>query len=187
MQALLISHIVALAAIVGGGAITLAQNSAAPGQPTAPVSQDAGTRDVGTAAQTPLRNANLVRQEIPPVLTAAMADPYGRPRPFSCKVIAVDVADLTTALGADFDANVGTGKPGMAPTAVKLAANTFIPFQGVLRYVSGAEAHDRLLVRAIIAGSARRSYLKGLGEAHGCGAPAAPKRADAAPVHRRKR
>jgi hypothetical protein len=184
MHALFISHIVALAAIVGGGAITLAQNSAPPEQP---VSQDAATHDVGSAAQTPLRNANLVKQEIPPVLTAAMADPYARPRPITCKTIAVDVASLTAALGADFDANAGANTPGVAPSAVKLAANTFIPFQGVLRYVSGAEAHDRLVVKSIIAGSARRSYLKGLGEAHGCGAPAAPKRAEAAPAHHRKR
>ena len=135
-----------------------------------------------------MRNANVVKQAIPPVLTAAMANPYARPRLVSCKAITADVAALTSALGPDFDAGVAAERPGLAPSAVRVAANTFIPFQGLLRYVSGAEAHDRQVVKAIIAGSARRSYLKGLGEARGCAAPAAPKRAEApAAAHARKR
>ena len=47
-----------------------------------------------------------------------------------------------------------------------------IPFRGVVRKLSGAESHDRLVQSAIIAGNVRRAYLKGLGEARGCMPPA---------------
>jgi hypothetical protein len=138
------------------------------------VSQDAGTRSMESAAETPLRNANIVRQTIPPVVLAAMAAPYAHPRPMTCQAIASEVAALDQALGPDFDAGGGKANTRLVPSAMKVAANTLIPFQGVLRFVSGAEAHDRKVVRAIIAGSARRSYLKGLGEARRCPAPASP-------------
>jgi len=176
MQMFFLPQLVALA-FVGSGGIALGQTSSSSSPPPAPVSQQAGDRNLQSAAETPLRNANLVKQAIPPVLTAAMADPYAHPRLVSCKVIAGDVAALTSALGPDFDTGATGDRPGLAPSAVRVAANTFIPFQGLLRYVSGAEAHDRQVIRAIIAGNARRSYLKGLGEARGCTVPAAPKRA----------
>lgn len=166
---------------------TLAQTNAA-------VSTDAGTRNMESAAETPLRNANLVRQNIPPVVLAAMDAPYAHPRPLTCQGIATEVAALDQALGPDYDAGGGASKTHLGPSAMKVAANTLIPFLGVLRFVSGAEAHDRKVVRAIIAGSARRSYLKGLGEARRCQAPASPigsvplSRASApASVHRRPR
>ncbi len=139
------------------------------------VSQEAGTRDMESAAETPLRNANIVSQKIPPILAAAMAAPYAHPIPMSCQGITTEVAALDQALGPDFDAGGGKPKTHLVPAAMKAAANTLIPFQGALRFVSGAEAHDRKVVRAIIAGSARRSYLKGLGEARRCQAPASPK------------
>ena len=175
MQMPRLSRLFALAVVgaaVGAGALAQTNTSSSPSP--APVTQQPGDRNLESAAQTPLRNANLVKQRIPPILTAAMANPYAHPRRVSCRAITADVAALTSALGPDFDAGVAGDRPGLAPSAVRVAANTFIPFQGLLRYVSGAEAHDRQVVRAIIAGSARRSYLKGLGEARGCTAPAAP-------------
>jgi hypothetical protein len=144
-------------------------------QTDAAVSQDAGTRSMESAAETPLRNANLVRQAIPPVVQAAMDAPYAHRNPMTCQAIATEVAALDRALGPDFDAGGGRPDTRLVPSAMKVAANTLIPFQGVLRFVSGAEAHDRKVVRAIIAGSARRSYLKGLGEARRCQAPASPR------------
>jgi hypothetical protein len=171
----------AAATVLAGAACA---QSAAPSQP---VSSNPGGRDVTSAAETPLRNANLVKEKIPPVLTEAMAAPYAVPHPLTCRVIAQDVDALTAALGPDFDAGAATGKTEFAPTAVSVAANTLIPFQGVVRLLSGADAHARLVARAIIAGSSRRSYLKGLGETHRCGPPAAPERPLTRHVrHRRK-
>ena len=154
------------------GLIALAGSALA--QTNTAVSQDAGTRSMESAAETPLRNANIVSQKIPPILTVAMEAPYAHPSPMSCRGIATEVAALDEALGPDFDAGGGRSNTHLMPSALKVAANTLIPFQGALRFVSGAEAHDRKVIRAIIAGSARRSYLKGLGEARRCQAPASP-------------
>jgi len=40
--------------------------------------------------------------------------------------------------------------------------------------MSGAEHYSREVAAAIAAGTVRRAYLKGLGDARGCAAPAAP-------------
>jgi len=50
--------------------------------------------------------------------------------------------------------------------------NSFIPFRGILREVSGASEHQRRIRAAIQAGLARRGFLKGVGETHGCKYPA---------------
>ena len=117
---------------------------------------------------------------------SAVANPYARPRSLTCRVLATDVVALNAALGDDLDAPATAGQEDRSPEVVKVAANALIPFQGVVRFVSGAEARDRRVRQAIIAGSARRAYLKGLGEAKGCAAPAAPRRPDEPPAHRRK-
>jgi hypothetical protein len=182
-------HLLAAAAIAGAvvsqGALAQTNTSSRP----APISQHPSDRNLPSAVETPLRNANLVNEKIPPVLVAAVQNPYARSGRLSCAAITAQVAELTAALGPDFDAGGSGDKSHLAPAAVRVAANTFIPFQGVLRFVSGAEAHDRKVIRAIIAGSARRSYLKGLGEARGCTAPASPVGAvpPSAPTHVRRR
>ncbi|HEY2179000.1 MAG TPA: hypothetical protein VGH15_10490 [Caulobacteraceae bacterium] len=152
----------------------LAQKSERPAPPPVVEPSTQGTGDMGGAAETPLRNANLVRQNIPPVLVAATNDPYALPRPLSCQTLGANITALNGALGDDLDAGTKSGHAALAPEAVKVAANALIPWQGVVRFVSGAEARDRKVRRAIIAGATRRAYLKGLGEAKGCGPPAAP-------------
>ena len=165
--------IVGLAAVSAWGALAQTGPEAGPPPPVVePTTQ--GTHDVGGAAATPLRNANLVRQNIPSVLEAAVADPYALPQPLTCGTLANGVVELNGALGDDLDAKTKNNSAKLGPEAVKVAANTLIPWQGVLRFVSGADARDRRVRRAIIAGSVRRAYLKGLGEARGCGAPSAP-------------
>jgi hypothetical protein len=51
-----------------------------------------------------------------------------------------------------------------------------VPFRGWVRKLSGAERYSKEVAAAIAAGTVRRAYLKGLGEAKGCAAPAAPSR-----------
>jgi len=65
------------------------------------------------------------------------------------------------------------GRP-MALGAAAGLASDFIPFRGAVRYLTGAAKHDEYVQSAILAGSARRAYLKGLGEARGCKPPATP-------------
>ena len=132
------------------------------------------------AATTPLRDLNVVRVDIPDVLMEALEDPYERPRNAKCPALTALIRPLNDVLGPDIDTipgdEEGWGSRGKS-TALGVAgdiAGGAIPFRGVVRKLSGAEGHDRLVTAAIIAGHARRAYLKGLGEARGCGPPATP-------------
>ncbi|HXV01499.1 MAG TPA: hypothetical protein VG166_13475 [Caulobacteraceae bacterium] len=169
MRLLLLAGFLSIAA-----PLALAQTTAPTSSPPVVEPTTQGTTDMGSAAETPLRNANLVRQSLPPVLVSATNDPYALPRPLNCATLDVEVVNLNGALGDDLDAGPSSGHRALAPEAVKVAANALIPWQGVVRFVSGADARDRKIRRAIIAGVTRRAYLKGLGEAKGCGLPAMP-------------
>jgi hypothetical protein len=130
--------------------------------------------------QAPLRDLNVVRTKVPPVLLDAMADPYRRPVTKRCPELAALLQPLDDALGADLDApSVDQDdllqKGGHeAYGAMATFASSAIPFRGWVRQLSGAEQHDRLVQAAITAGAVRRAYLKGLGESRGCNPPATP-------------
>lgn len=134
------------------------------------------------AVTTPLRDLNVDRVDIPDVLLQAITDPYARPpRGARCSTLIALVRPLDDALGPDIDqappppgSRGERGKGVALETAADLATGALIPFRGVVRRVSGAEGHDRLVQQAIIAGHTRRAYLKGLGEAKGCPPPATP-------------
>jgi predicted small secreted protein len=143
-------------------------------------------KDVSQAATTPLSDLNLVRADIPPVLAAAQKAPYAAPADKSCAALASEVQALDAALGADLDTPAtpsnpslverGTGAAGDAAVgAVRGAAEGVIPFRGWVRKLTGAERYSREVAAAIAAGTIRRAYLKGLGQAVACAAPAAPR------------
>ena len=76
----------------------------------------------------------------------------------------------------------------MALTLAHGAAESLLPFAGFVRTLSGAQKHDQLVIEVITAGSVRRGYLKGLGEAHRCAPPAVPSHfAYAAPPYQEER
>jgi hypothetical protein len=147
--------------------------------------QDANRDGLGGAVSAPLRDVNLVRTKIPPVLLEAMKDPYARPPRVNCAVLIAQVTPLDAALGEDLDAyppeededlmDRGRRAAGRAALgAVASAAQDLVPFRGWVRKLSGAERHDRLVQTAITSGQVRRAYLKGLGESRGCNPPATP-------------
>jgi hypothetical protein len=140
----------------------------------------ANSESLKGAAQAPLRDLNVVRTQVPDVLVNALADPYARPKTKKCPELAASILALNDALGPDIDAPVETeqtlaakGKP-MALGAAAGFASDLIPFRGVVRQATGAAKHDQYVQQAILAGSTRRAYLKGLGEARGCKPPATP-------------
>jgi hypothetical protein len=144
-------------------------------------SSEAKRESLGGAVSAPLRDVNVLRTKIPPVLLEAMADPYRRPTPASCAELLAQIEPLEAALGADLDApatdedvDVMERGRGAALGAVAGAASDIIPFRGWVRKLTGAERHDKLVQGAITAGGVRRAYLKGLGEARGCPPPATP-------------
>lgn len=148
---------------------------------------EANKDGIAGAASAPLRDMNLLRTKIPPVLLEAMADPYARPpgKRISCETLIALVAPLDLALGEDVDRRPpgededlmdrGKRMAGSAAFgAVADAAQDLIPMRGWVRKLSGAEKHDRLVQSAMASGAIRRAYLKGLGEARGCNPPATP-------------
>jgi len=167
----------ALAAVLAlGGCMT----TRADGSPKVQTTNDANREGLKGAAESPLRDLNVLRTKIPEVLLQAMADPYERPISGRCPQLIAELKPLNDALGADLDVPsvdeddlLEKGKTG-ALGVMAGAASDVIPFRGWVRKLSGAERHDRLVQAAITAGAVRRAYLKGLGEAKGCNPPATP-------------
>lgn len=173
-----------------GGLGLLATASAAAAQHPAPqqpagramTSSEMGKSSIEGAVTTPLRDINVLKSEIPPALLHAAANPYA-PAPRTCAALRPEIEALNEALGEDFD-EAPIQKDGTRATAYSLvstATSSVIPLRGWVRKLSGAEAQDARIQNAILAGTARRSYLKGVGQAKGCKAPIAPRTLAAAP------
>ena len=82
------------------------------------------SKDVHTAieqATGPLQDLNIRQQEIPPILVAAAANPYGHAKNVKCDEVKSEVAQLDELLG-----------PDMQPTAMTLASAN----EGLLDHVS---------------------------------------------------
>lgn len=133
----------------------------------------------------PFRDFNMIRSKIPPVLREAMDDAYARPAA-GCASIEAEMKRLDIALGPDLDQPVSTDHPGVLTRgsgaaknasfdAMRSAEQDYIPFDGFIRMLSGADRHDHLVLAAIQAGAIRRGYLKGLGEMRGCTPPSVPR------------
>jgi hypothetical protein len=181
---------VALAALLLGACATT-DGPTAPAPPTddytanqqAPAQRD---RRLEQALTTPLSDLNIIRADIPPVLAAASKAPYAAPADRSCIALAADVKALDAVLGADLDTlqtaanpslvdRAGVAIEGAAVGTVRGAAEGVVPFRSWVRKLTGAERYSREVAAAIAAGTIRRAYLKGLGQAGGCDAPAAPR------------
>ena len=143
------------------------------------------TQIVG-AVTSPLTDFNLMRDEIPPSLIAALKGPYLLPIDKSCDVISIEVTALDLAIGPDLDAPAiptdtdlfdrgSTELSNAAVGALRRTVEGAIPFRSWIRKFSGAEKHSKEVTTAVAAGIVRRSFLKGLGQASGCLAPAAPR------------
>ena len=162
---------------------------------------DANKAGFEGAASAPLRDMNLLRTKIPPVLLEAMADAYARPpgAKITCDTLIAMVAPLDLALGEDLDRKPADGNEDLmdrgkrmagaaALGAMASAAQDLIPMRGWVRKLSGAEKHDQLVQSAIASGAVRRAYLKGLGESRGCNPPATPQHLakPAAPIEEKR-
>ena len=148
----------------------LAAVPAIAGAPDKPVTDKGVT--AGDVAATPVTDLNLRKNEIPPLLVAAGQQPYTLARLGGCQQLAAAIGELDALLGEDIDmpqAGERRTTPGRMAQSV---VGSFIPFRGLIREVSGASSRDKELQAAILAGIARRSFLKGVGETRGCRYPA---------------
>ena len=139
-------------------------------EPDKPVTKKDVT--AGDVAATPVTDLNLRKGELPPLLIAATQRPYNLSGLGTCQQLAAAIGELDAVLGEDLDVpQLGERRttPGRVAQSV---VGSFIPFRGLIREVSGASSRDKELQAAIWAGIARRSFLKGVGEARGCRYPA---------------
>lgn len=142
---------------------------------------------VGGAVQAPLRDVNVVHEEIPIVLKRAVAGPYDLAGVETCGDVLKQVGDLDLALGPDIDTpkddsakradNYSKGASFAAQAAldaVKDTAEGVIPMKTWVRKLSGAARAEQQVKDAIRAGDVRRGFLKGVGLKLNCAWPAAP-------------
>lgn len=130
--------------------------------------------DAERVAETPLRDLNLKKDQIPPALEAAARNPYATEGLASCAALTAAVRELDTLLGPDFDLGE-VERNGATPGKVaESIVGSLIPFRGLIREATGAASAERRLQVAIFAGATRRGFLKGLGVQRGCNWPAKP-------------
>ncbi len=136
-------------------------------------------RTPASIVESPLTDVNLKKKHIPLLLLEAKDHPYATIGMTDCTKISAAVRDLDGVLGRDFDVPIA-GKPNegreLAMDAGQDTINSLIPGRFIIRRLSGAYAAQRKAVAAVHAGSVRRGFLKGLGEARGCSPPAAPRK-----------
>lgn len=153
-----------------------AARAPAPAPAPAPTPAPKPIRDKDVSAvdvvATPVEDLGLRGAKIPPMLQAAVVDPYDLGGLRTCAQISGAVSELDIVLGPDRDTPQDRAEKLSAGRVAQAAVGSFIPFRGIIREVSGANKRQRAVDDAVEAGTARRSFLKGYGQARGCAYPA---------------
>jgi len=129
---------------------------------------------VEEVATTPLSDLNIRKSKVPAILLRAQAAPYSLTGMARCPALQREVGQLNTVLGEDVDSARRRGKAVIPGKVAQDLVGGLIPFRGVVREISGANAEGRALQQAIYAGFARRAFLKGVGLQKGCAYPGRP-------------
>ena len=141
-------------------------------EPAKPITEQ--SVNAGDVAATPIEDLNLKKDEIPPLLLEAQRDPYDTTGLKRCNQYIAAVSELDAVLGPDFDVAGQAERKATAGSVAKSVVGSFIPFRGLIREITGANKHQQQFQDAILAGMARRAYLKGMGAKLGCRYPARP-------------
>ena len=132
-------------------------------------------QDATTVAKSPLKDVGVVKDKIPQVLLDARASAYALPSPLTCETIFTAVDALDAVLAPDLDNPETQVKSGMSAAEIgETVVHGLTPLRSWVRKLSGAEKNDNEVRQAVLAGSVRRGYLKGLGLQRDCKPPAAP-------------
>jgi hypothetical protein len=157
----------------------LAQTEAKTEAKPEPELEPSRTRQIGESASkvasAPFKDVGVIREKIPPVLIEARKTTYALPSPLTCRTIFDAVDALDAELAPDLDAASTQIKSGMSATELgETVVHGLIPMRSWIRKLSGAEKNANAVQAAILAGSVRRGYLKGVGLQMRCKPPAAP-------------
>lgn len=141
---------------------------------------------VSAAVKAPLRDFNLIDDQVPVVLVRAYQHPYDAQGLSTCPAVQAEISALDLALGPDVDIpRAGMVKDGMmargrtmaaegALDAVRSATTGAIPVRSWVRRLSGAARDEAELKAVVLAGAVRRGFLKAVGYELHCEWPAAP-------------
>ena len=132
----------------------------------------AGGDSLGQVKPGTEQGLGLTGADVPPLLAKVEADPYRAPAPPACKTIAEELLALNAILGPDVDAEAAAKKNGS--DMVGGAIRGLVPYGGVVRFLTGARKKDRALMKAVMAGYARRGFLRGVEAGLTCAAPTPP-------------
>ena len=163
--------------LLGTLALTVVANASPPDTPPpATPAPPSGSTVVEEVVSGPFKDLNLMKQDIPPVLVGLHGQPYNPPEDGTCTGLASEVTALDAVLGPDLDVVTMSGRTAgnTAAKALTQASHSLVPYRSWIRKLSGAEKRAERLAAALLAGTARRAFLKGLGVAQGCAPPAAP-------------
>jgi len=124
------------------------------------------------AVMQPAKDVNLRKDKIPVQLLEIQRAPYDLTDIDGCRAIAAEITSLRPLLGPDVNEDPKITRAEKRERSVSRIAGGFlgglIPFRGVLREVTGANAERRRYRAAYAAGFARRSFLKGYAHSQGC-------------------
>jgi len=127
------------------------------------------------AVTQPVRDVNLKKDKIPARLLEIQKAPYDLAGMNGCRAITTEIASLRPMLGPDVNEDPRISRAEKRERSVSRVAGgllgSFIPFRGVLREVTGANAAEQRYLSALSAGFARRSFLKGMAVSQGCMPP----------------
>ena len=144
--------------------------STAAGEPDKPITdKEVTARDV---AATPVTDLNLAQGRNSASADRRLQQAYGLRGLNNCQEFAAAIGELDAVLGDDVDLPQTGERRTSGGRLAQSVVGSFIPFRGVIREMSGASNRDRELQSAILAGVARRAFLKGTGQARGCRYPA---------------
>jgi len=134
------------------------------------LAQQTESNPVGDAIKQPFADLNLIRDEISEALVRAAEAPYSLDGLGGCPALVSEIGELDAVLGADVDAE-GAGGGGSHLVGDLLKGAFALPFRGVVRRLTGAHRRDQAKARAVVAGVARRGFLKGVATSKGCALP----------------
>ncbi|MBS0331209.1 MAG: hypothetical protein JSS35_00440 [Proteobacteria bacterium] len=140
------------------------QLAAGPARAQAPSESSASLSHAGNAL-------GLTGADVPPLLAQVKADPYKAPTAPACDTIPVELTQLSSLIGPDLDSGIAAPEQTLTQKGME-AAKGFVPYSGVVRFVTGANKKDKEMREAVLAGYARRGFLRGMQVNLKCGAAA---------------
>jgi hypothetical protein len=110
--------------------------------------------------------------QTPPELKMVAAKPYAAPATVDCRSLDSEIAGLDAVLGPDVDIladpKASAALKQQGGHAFGSALRDAIPYRWALRWLTQAGDMDKQLREAVMAGAARRGFLKGMRLAMAC-------------------